>query len=218
MHVCHKNHRVNGNAGHSKCTQLPNLISHIALASYQDYTLYISMQFIRKIRGWAEKFIGWLWCNGRMWPNVVLFCNIVSPAVHTLLPSVLQGLDSHGIEALILILEKGPQLQIWPHHQSNNASQPSVFSLWGTENSQMVPFEENMEGDQPPQRHRHPQQPLQPQTCVQEHCPRETGPPSSVFQTVSKMSLVLLFKVMNYLSSVGYLDGNNAVSIRKGWI
>ena len=35
-----------------------------------------------------------------------LVFNIVSPAVHTLLPSVLKGLDSCGIEALILILEK----------------------------------------------------------------------------------------------------------------
>ena len=25
------------------------------------------------VRGWAEKFIGWLWCNGRIWPNVVYF-------------------------------------------------------------------------------------------------------------------------------------------------
>ena len=44
------------------------------------------------IRGWAEMFKG---------PNVVLFLKIVSTAVHTLLPSVLQHLDSRGIEALI---------------------------------------------------------------------------------------------------------------------
>ena len=35
-----------------------------------------------------------------------LFFNIVSTAVHTLLPSLLQHLDSHSIEALVLILEK----------------------------------------------------------------------------------------------------------------
>ena len=43
------------------------------------------------------------------WSNLIkygIFVNIVSPAVHTLLPSVLQHLDSCGIEALILILEK----------------------------------------------------------------------------------------------------------------
>ena len=56
-----------------------------------------------------------------------LFFNIVSPVVHTLLPSLLQRLDSHGIDALILIFGNSPQLQIWPHHQSNTASQPSVF-------------------------------------------------------------------------------------------
>ena len=43
------------------------------------------------------------------WSNLTkcgLFFNIVSPAVHTLLPSVLQHLDSRDVEALILILEK----------------------------------------------------------------------------------------------------------------
>ena len=39
-----------------------------------------------------------------------------------------------------------------------------------------------MEGDQPVQSHSHTQQPLQQQTCVQEHCPGETGLPSSVVQ------------------------------------
>ena len=40
---------------------------------------------------------------------------LVSPAVHTLLPSVLQRLDSYGREVLILT-RKSPQPQIWPHH------------------------------------------------------------------------------------------------------
>ena len=68
-----------------------------------------------------------------------------------------------------------------------------------------MPNQENMEVDQPVQSHSHAQQPLQPQTCVQEHCPRETAVdyPLSVFHTVHEMSLVLLFKVLNYLSSVG---------------
>ena len=42
----------------------------------------------------------------------------------------------------------------------------------------MVPNQENMEGDQPIQSHSHAQQLLQPQTCVQEHYPAETGLPS----------------------------------------
>ena len=137
------------------------------------------------------------WLNLTKWG---LFFNIVSPAVHTLLPAVLQRLDSHGIEALILILKKVVNCR--PNHWSDTASQPSVFSCWGTENSQMVPNLEHLEGDQAVQSHGHAQQPLQPQTCVQEHCPGETGLPSSVFQALHEMSLVLLFKVVNYLSSV----------------
>ena len=35
-----------------------------------------------------------------------IFQHIVSPVVHTLLPSVLQRVDYHGVEALILILKK----------------------------------------------------------------------------------------------------------------
>ena len=66
----------------------------------------------------------------------------------------------------------------------------------------MVPNQENIVGDQPVQSHTHTQQPLQPQTCAQEHCPGERGPTPSVFQAVHEMSLVLLFKVLNYLSSV----------------
>ena len=67
----------------------------------------------------------------------------------------------------------------------------------------MVPNQENMGGDQPVQSHSHAQPPLQPQTSVQEHCHGETGLPLSVFKDVHKMSLVLLFKVLNYSSNVG---------------
>ena len=140
------------------------------------------------------------------WSNLTkcgLFFNIVSPAVHTLLLSVLQRLDSHGIEALILILEKVLSCRYDLIIRQILLPSQVCFSCWGTENSQMVPNQENMESDQPVQSHSHAQQPLQPQTCVQEHCPGETGLPSSVFQAVSKISLVLLFKVLNYLSRVG---------------
>ena len=53
--------------------------------------------------------------------------------------------------------------------------------------------------------HSHTQQPLQPQTCVQEHCPGETGISFSVFQAVFEMSLVLLFKVLNYIIQCGFI-------------
>ena len=62
--------------------------------------------------------------------------------------------------------------------------------MLGNKNGQMVPNQENMEGDQPVQSHSHAQQPLQPQTCVQEHFPGKTGLPLAVFQAVSEMSLV----------------------------
>ena len=113
-----------------------------------------------------------------------LFVNIVSPEVHKLFLSVLQHLD--GLEALILILEKVLNcrydliigLILLP---SQVLLLLGVFSCWGTENSPMVQNYENMKGDQPVQSHSHAQQPLQPQTCVQKHCPGETGLPSSVF-------------------------------------
>ena len=50
------------------------------------------------------------WADYMMqWSNLTkcgLFFNIVFPAVHTFIPSVLQRLNSSGIESLILILEK----------------------------------------------------------------------------------------------------------------
>ena len=130
------------------------------------------------------------------WSNLTkcgLFFNIVSPAVHALLPSVLQRLDSRGIEALILILEEEKQILNCRYDLIIGPillpSQVFFHVAWGTEDSQMVPNQENVEGDQPVQSHSHAEQPLQPQTCVQEHCPGETGLPSSVFQAVHEMSL-----------------------------
>ena len=39
----------------------------------------------------------------------------------------------------------------------------------------MVPNQANVEDNQPFQSHGHTQEPLQPQTCMQGHCPGETG-------------------------------------------
>ena len=86
------------------------------------------------------------------WSNLTicgLFFNIVSPAVHTVLPSVLQRLDLCGIEALILILEKVNckyDLIIGPILLPSQVFWLLFFSFWGTENSQMVPNQENMGG------------------------------------------------------------------------
>ena len=73
------------------------------------------------------------------------------------------GFQWYRIEALILILKKCPQLQILPHHRSDTAavlraSEVFFFPCWGTENSQMVPNQGNMEGDHPVQRLSHAQQ------------------------------------------------------------
>ena len=131
------------------------------------------------------------------------FFSIVFPVVHTLRPSVLQHLDFNGLKCRSShpVPRKRSQLQIWLIIGSILLPIKCFFML-GNKKSQMAPNQENMEGDQPVQSHSHAQQPLQPHTCVQEHCSGETGLPSSVFQAISEMSLVLLFKVLNCLSSV----------------
>ena len=96
------------------------------------------------------------------WSNLTkcgLFSNIVSPAVHTLLPSVLQRLDSCGIEAIILILQKVLNCKSYLIIDLILLPSQVFFSYRGIENSQMVPNQENMEGDQPVQSHSHAQQP-----------------------------------------------------------
>ena len=76
------------------------------------------------IRGWAEKFIVWLWCNGPMWPNVFIFQQASFIGVAAL--GVPWYRSSHPDP------QKSPQLQIRPHHLSDTVSQPSVFfSCWG---------------------------------------------------------------------------------------
>ena len=131
--------------------------------------------------------------------------------VHTLLPSVLQGLVSRGIEALIRILEKvlncRHELIIGPILLP---SQVCFCPCWGTENSHVVPNQETMECDQPVQIHSHAQH-MQPQICVQDHCPGEEKTSFVRFPDRLEMSLVLLFKVLNYLSIVG-LSGRKQCS------
>ena len=204
---------------------------------FSSYVIFTSFYFKKRFRNqwpWQCK-ARWGCCSSRVgwkkvhrltmmqWSNLNkcgLFFSIVSPAVHT-------RTSSTGVALLGFLWYrsshpdpgKSPQLQIWPHHLSDIPSKPSVSSCWGTESSQMMPNQENTEGDQPVQSHSHTQQPLQPLTCVQEHCPGETGLPLSVFQAISEMSQIPL-QVLNYLYPVWvYLvQGNNAVSIRKGWI
>ena len=77
-----------------------------------------------------------------------LFLNILSPAVHTLLPLVLQRLDYHGIEALILILVKVLKSRYDLIIHAILLPSQVFFSCRGTESSQMVPNQEKMEGGQ----------------------------------------------------------------------
>ena len=70
----------------------------------------------------------------------------------------------------------------------------------------MVPNQENMEGDQPLQSHSHAQlEPLQPHTksCAQEHCPGDTGLPSSVIPGRVRNNSSPISRDLNCLSSVG---------------
>ena len=77
-------------------------------------------------------------------------------------------------------------------------------SCLGTENSQMVPNQETMEGDQPVQSHGHAQEPFQPQIRVHlSLSPGETGLKFVSFPGHFEISIVglLFIKVLNYLSS-----------------
>ena len=169
-------------------------------------------------------WVGWKVCRLTMmqWSNLIkcgLFLNIVSPAGHTLLPLVLQCLDCCGIEALIVILKKvlncslhiydiiiGPILlprQVFFHFGKQKIVRwCQIRKIWRVITSS------------------------KPQSCTAAIATTDlcagalswwNRTPFVSFPGCFEMSLVLLFKVLNYLSSVGlYLEGNNPVSIRKG--
>ena len=136
----------------------------------------------------------------------------------------LQRLDSHGIEVLILILEKVVNyryhLIIGPIQLPS--SKPIVFHVWEqTINSQMVPNQENMERviiqfDATVMTVMHSSHCSHRLVCssivlVKHYSLRQFSRPSP------KMSLVLLFQVLNYLSSVGLSwrkQGSYTVSVK----
>ena len=86
--------------------------------------------------------------------------------------------------------------------------------MLGPENSQIVPNQENMEGDQPVQCLSHALQPLQPHTCVQEHYPGETGLLSSVFQPSPEMSLYYISSPESLIQCT--LSGRNKMQLVSG--
>ena len=80
------------------------------------------------------------------WSNLTkcgLFFNTISPAVHTLLLSVLQHLDSQGIEALILILEKTSTADMTLSSVRYCFPAKWGFFILGNKSSQMVPNQRN---------------------------------------------------------------------------
>ena len=88
------------------------------------------------------------------------------------------------IEALILILEKVLNCRYGLIIGATVLSSQMSFML-GNRNSQIwYRVRRIWEGDQPVQSNNYAQQPLQPQTCVQEHSPGETRLSSSVYQAV----------------------------------
>ena len=105
--------------------------------------------------------------------------------------------------------KKNPQLQIWPHHRSDTAFPPKCFFHVGEQkNSPVMPNQGNMHGDQ---------QVTHISNCNHRLVWRSIVPgwwkrtPFVSFPGHFEISLVLLFKVLNYVSSVG-LSGRKQCS------
>ena len=157
------------------------------------------------IRGWAEKFIGWLWCNGPIWQHS-LPCSSHTSSIGLAVLGFPWYRSSHPDP------RKSPWLQIWPHHRSDTASQPSVFHVGEHKIDGAKSGEYG--GWSPVQSHSHAQQPLQSQlvcrsiVLVKQDSLHQFSRLFTIY-----ISLVLLFKVLNYLSG-----RKQCISIRKGWI
>ena len=125
-------------------------------------------------QGWAEKFRGWLRYNDRIWPKVFFFFllqNSLPCGPHTSSICAAQRLNSCGIEALILILEKSSTADMTSSSVRYCFPAKCFFVLGEQKIVRLCQIRIIMEGDQPAQSHSHEQQLLQPQTCVQAHCP-----------------------------------------------
>ena len=160
-----------------------------------------------------------------MWFIFNIQNHVVSPAVHILLPSVLQCLDSFGIRSSHPDPRKSTQLQIqcmtsssvWYCFPAKCFVLFCFFHVW----EQKVDDAKSGEfwgwsTSSKPQSCTAAM--IAAQICVQKHCPRWWT--STFFVSFSghfELSLVLLFNVLKYPTWV-YLERNNAVSIRKGWI
>ena len=157
------------------------------------------MQYVLSVTvmrvGW--KFIGWLWCNGRIWTKCGLFFDVVSSVVHTLLPS-----SSAWIPAWYRSSYPDPHSWI-----ADIGLTLLPIRLFGTEDSQMVPNQESNGGWSTSWKPQSRTAAIATTDFIcrigEYDCLGEAGLPSSVFPAVFGISLVLLFKVLNYFSSVG---------------
>ena len=172
-----------------------------------QYTLYPYMRV-------AEKFIGWLWCNGRIW-QCGLFFNLVSPAVHTFLPFSVAALGFLWYRSTRPDLRKSPQLQMWHHRSIYCFLQPSGFFFMLGNRKLDVPNQKNTDSDQTVQTSSHTAA-----IATTDLCSRALSwwnrTPFFSFPGSFEMSSSTTFQGPE-LFSVG-LSGRTLCSIRKGGI
>ena len=169
----------------------------------------------RKRMGWKVYTCRLIMMQWSIWLNAVHVSNIVSPVVHTLLPSVLQDLDSCVIQALILILEKVLNCRYDLIISPNTASQPRLFSLHFGDHkivrwSQIRRIWRMINQFKATVMHSsHCKHRLVYRSIVL--VKQDSLLWTELFPGRFEMSLVLLFKILNYLSSVG-LSGRKQCS------
>ena len=158
----------------------------------------------------------WSKCD-QMWfvfqhslPAIVAFSRAIVAGAYV--GSPLQRIDSRGIEALILILEKVLNCKLWPHHRSDTASQPSVFFSYWEQKKQSVGAKSEEYGGWSTSSKPHSRTAAIATTDL---CAGAlywwNRTPFVSFPGRFEMSLVLLFTVLNDLSSVG-LSGRKQCS------
>ena len=165
--------------------------------------------FCKHLRGWAEKFIGWLWCNSRIWPNVIFNMYSLPCGPHTSSrPSRVAALGFLILTKVLnfrydLIIGLPSQVFFHVGEQKIDGAKSGEYGWLSTSSE--------------PQLHT-------AAIAITDMCAGALSWWNRTlfvsFPGCFEISLVLLFKVLNWLSTVGLenLEGKNAVSIRKGLI
>ena len=156
------------------------------------------------------------------WSNLTkcgLFFKIVSPAVHTLLI----GVAAHGFpwyrRSCYPDPRKSPQLQMWPHHWFNTISQPSggFFFFFGGGEQKIVRWCQI-------RRIWRVIKQFIDTVMHSRHCNHRLVCRSIVLVKQDSLCQFSKYYMYNFSKSSitypvwVYLEGNNAFSIRKGWI